>query len=614
MEDEIKSEFEKSGFSVNEEEVLKKCLTFCINYKLKPSDLVSSWEVHYLNRQLSGSEVQNAHMDGFLLHLQNEQRDAVIKEESYPHVYSSTDIDMILSDEHEDIREDIIGTPTDRQERLRAEPPASTPTTNGTRLSLGNQKILSTDIMTPFEQRTNKFVVQVAIKKSPETDIDERDHELSNHEDDVIKRVQSKERCYLKVLSSGPERGCRFMYDRIEEKFNSLENRIRRHAAALVASGLEKPVDPTIASEETLFSVGMVCCDAEGRLNENSILLQGSAEQSGGQNVRLDLQKLTQFSFFPGQVVGIEGHNPSGHCLIASKVVDSIPLSVSSDLELPPSKKQAVDQEFQPNAPSTTSEELSLIVAAGPFTTTDNLLFQPLIELLAYASRKQPQLVMLLGPFVDSEHPDIKRGAIDRSFDDIFHVEILRRLQDYTEYMGSASRVILVPSIRDASHDFVFPQPAFDIDSSELQHQITCLANPGLFDANKVKIGCCTLDVLKHLSSEEISRIPTDGTRDRMGRLATHVLKQRRHDVPLDLSLSPESLQITSVPDILILPSDLAPFVKILSVGEISGAEEQVKCISVNPGRLAKGVGGGTFVELNYHGNAERANASVIRI
>lgn len=29
---------------------------------------------------------------------------------------------------------------------------------------------------------------------------------------------------------------------------------------------------------------------------------------------------------------------------------------------------------------------------------------------------------------------------------------------DYTEYVGSTARVILVPSTRDANHDFVFPQ------------------------------------------------------------------------------------------------------------------------------------------------------------
>lgn len=85
MEEEIKAEFRKSGFDFDdEEEVLSKCklvslyiakilpsaqkinealsifalfffagLPFCINYSLKPSDLVSSWEVYYLNRFIS---------------------------------------------------------------------------------------------------------------------------------------------------------------------------------------------------------------------------------------------------------------------------------------------------------------------------------------------------------------------------------------------------------------------------------------------------------------------------------------------------------------------------------------------------------------------------------
>lgn len=32
------------------------------------------------------------------------------------------------------------------------------------------------------------------------------------------------------------------------------------------------------------------------------------------------------------------------------------------------------------------------------------------------------------------------------------------QLRDYVEYLGDAARVVLVPSIRDANHDFVFPQ------------------------------------------------------------------------------------------------------------------------------------------------------------
>lgn len=33
-----------------------------------------------------------------------------------------------------------------------------------------------------------------------------------------------------------------------------------------------------------------------------------------------------------------------------------------------------------------------------------------------------------LGPFIDSEHPEIKKGTVDRSFDEIFRSEILRRV------------------------------------------------------------------------------------------------------------------------------------------------------------------------------------------
>ncbi|KAK9276274.1 hypothetical protein L1049_005805 [Liquidambar formosana] len=117
MEEEIKEEFVRSGFSLDDEqEIPKKCLTFCINYKLTPSDLVSSWEVYYLNRQLNEPTVQNAQMDGFLLYLENELKEAVIKEESHLHVYSSNDVDKILSNEDEDIK-DWDSWHSDRQVR-----------------------------------------------------------------------------------------------------------------------------------------------------------------------------------------------------------------------------------------------------------------------------------------------------------------------------------------------------------------------------------------------------------------------------------------------------------------------------------------------------------------
>ncbi|CAL5354132.1 unnamed protein product [Camellia sinensis] len=50
---------------------------------------------------------------------------------------------------------------------------------------------------------------------------------------------------------------------------------IRKHATALVASGLfEEAIDPTVASQKSVFAVGMICCEEEGRLKEKPVLLQ----------------------------------------------------------------------------------------------------------------------------------------------------------------------------------------------------------------------------------------------------------------------------------------------------------------------------------------------------
>lgn len=48
-------------------------------------------------RQLNESTVHNGEMNGFVLHLQNEQKEAFIKEEPGLHAYSIRDVDMWVS-------------------------------------------------------------------------------------------------------------------------------------------------------------------------------------------------------------------------------------------------------------------------------------------------------------------------------------------------------------------------------------------------------------------------------------------------------------------------------------------------------------------------------------
>ncbi|KAJ6988867.1 hypothetical protein NC653_021698 [Populus alba x Populus x berolinensis] len=67
-------------------QIRREGLSYCISYNLKPSSIVSSWEIYYLNRQLYESTDQNGEMDGLLLRLQNELKEAVVKEEPNLHI------------------------------------------------------------------------------------------------------------------------------------------------------------------------------------------------------------------------------------------------------------------------------------------------------------------------------------------------------------------------------------------------------------------------------------------------------------------------------------------------------------------------------------------------
>jgi DNA polymerase alpha subunit B len=358
--EEIKNEFKRSGFIlVEEDEILKRCVTLCINYSLKPSDLVSSWELYHLNRQLLDQTVKKDDMDGFVLHLQNEQKESIMRvEEAGLHLYSNRDVDMLLDGVQEDT-EEIVTTPTNKSQRLHPDPFDSISRSRDYGYSTGK----SVGHVTPFGSRIEKFVVKFNVGNVAAHAENGNNNDVENSEDDIIKRVQTSQRCSLKVNGSGPEPGCRFMYDRTEDRFSALEYRIVRHADAFAASGLyEEQVDPAVASQRSIFAVGMICCDGEGHLNDKSILLQSSAERTSGQRVPVDLKRLDQFSIFPGQVVGIEGQNPSGHYLTASKLLDSVPLTLTVDVDLPPAKRQILDQEvLVPAEESCQKSEVSFV-------------------------------------------------------------------------------------------------------------------------------------------------------------------------------------------------------------------------------------------------------------
>ena len=76
--------------------------------------------------------------------------------------------------------------------------------------------------------------------------------------------------------------------------------------------------------------------------------------------------------------------------------------------------------------------------------------------------------------------------------------QVLAKLRDFVEEDSCRTSIVLVPSIRDAHHDLVFPQPPFQ---SALPGSIHTLTNPATFRVNGITIGGATHDVLKQVGA-----------------------------------------------------------------------------------------------------------------
>lgn len=58
---------------------------------------------------------------------------------------------------------------------------------------------------------------------------------------------------------------------------------------------------PSLSLQDRITVLGQICCDSNGKLNAQSVLLEAGPEQ-GGQQVPVDLSELKDYSLFPGQV------------------------------------------------------------------------------------------------------------------------------------------------------------------------------------------------------------------------------------------------------------------------------------------------------------------------
>lgn len=110
--------------------------------------------------------------------------------------------------------EGILDTPTDKDKSAHEKPSDSAQKTNGWKIT--SDKPL--ELVTPFGSRKNKFVVQSTLNELTNMQTIKVEEEHAESEDDIIRRVQPSQKCSLLINGSLLKPGCRFMYDRIEDK------------------------------------------------------------------------------------------------------------------------------------------------------------------------------------------------------------------------------------------------------------------------------------------------------------------------------------------------------------------------------------------------------------
>ncbi|XP_004618469.2 DNA polymerase alpha subunit B [Sorex araneus] len=339
--------------------------------------------------------------------------------------------------------------------------------------------------------------------------------------------------------------------------------------------GIELFAPVPTPAQEPVTLLGQIGCDSNGKLNSKSVILEGDREHSSGARIPVDLAELQDYSLFPGQVVVMEGTNTTGGKFVATKLYEGVPLPF-----------------YQPTEEDGDAEQNMVLVACGPFTTSDSITYDPLLDLIAVINHDRPDVCILFGPFLDAKHEQVENCLLTSPFEDIFK-QCVRTIIEGTR--SSGSHLVFVPSLRDVHHEPLYPQPPFtcpDLPPGD-KKRVRFVSEPCTLCVGGVTLGLTSTDVLFHMGAEEISR--ASGTSDRFSRILKHILTQRSYyplyppqeDLAVDFERFYAYAQLPFTPDVLIVPSELRYFVK-----------DVLGCVCVNPGRLTKGQVGGTFGRL----------------
>lgn len=345
------------------------------------------------------------------------------------------------------------------------------------------------------------------------------------------------------------------------------------------------------------------------------------------------------FVLFAWVCAHVAGVNSSGTRMVVNRLCEGVPRPLSRT-----PRADMLQVQHGEGLGMQGGKPLRLMVASGPFCCTNNLEYEPLKDVFHKAATGEDpaDVLVLCGPFIDAAHPRVAKGEVEMEAEDgsmetidfftLFSFKISGLIEGlFEQYPESKLQIVMVPSLADAHHDYVYPQPPlrdqvpngvaspffpdeklFSLDipftkGGVAEKRVHLVSNPCMLRINEVVLGVTSVDALLHLGREEIANRPVSN--NRITRLAEHLLMQQSFypifpssaadAAPLDMKFYDKVMMPVS-PDILITPSKLTTFSRVLSNGTLA----------INPGQTAKGTTGGTYADLTVYPMAKEGTGA----
>ncbi|RZC36529.1 vacuolar protein sorting-associated protein 11 -like, partial [Asbolus verrucosus] len=537
--DEIAFGFQTINITLSEQ-VLGKCMELCTTYKMDAEDLVDQW-LAYTASNLNGAPPSLDNLDKMeRKELQKQAKKAGVNK--IPQLECS----KITSVNH--------GTPTrynvekeSTKQTLALEQMAKPSSQEISQSS--NREILSQQ----FNERTDSRSVQAEFGTCSLNGFKERSSTMP----------------VVKMQNEGLA-ASQYMYEKLLLKRGSI-NAVTRWIAGDIVNYhklelTEKRMKDYIG-EMTIC--GRVYYENSAKSKVRSLLIEGVLEWYNGFTTELNVNYINKLALFNGKIVVVKGYNMKDF-FVAREIYSGAPLLL-------------------PEQPVQIQETLQIVVAAGPFTFANNLLYEPLEDLLKYVVEFKPNLLLLLGPFIEATHNILE--TVNESYD-LFFESIVEGIME--KLKGSGVKVIIVPSHKDVHNHVIFPSPSFKTRKN--YENLICAPNPCILDIDGLVIGASSMDILSHISKAEMFRdYHQKGTSDKVSHLVSHLFDQRSFyplhppdpDVRVDYQLLEKYGMLENSPHLMFLVSDFDHFAKKIQ-----------DCVVINPERLVRRHSAGTFARV----------------